>query len=122
MLCVPHPNSPPLANSLTHIIVSPLQIVEELEDRLGNCMEEVLGVVRSSLTAPPPASSPTAALGAELVPPAQLPLEIVDETPATAHDDMDLDAPPWEHDVNDDEYIDAGEGAGIEGDLDVEDE
>jgi hypothetical protein len=66
-------------------------------------MEEVLGVVCSSL-------------------PAQLPLEIVDETPATAHDDMDLDAPLWEHDINEDVYIDAGEGAGIEGDLDVEDE
>jgi hypothetical protein len=85
-------------------------------------MEEVLGVVRSSLTAPPPPPSPTTAPDADSALPAQLPLEIVDETPATAHDDMDLDAPLWEHDVNDDEYIDAGEGAGIEGDLDVEDE
>ena len=85
-------------------------------------MEEVLGVVRSSLTAPPPASSPTTALDTELVLPTQLPLEIVDETPATAHDDMDLDAPLWEHDANEDEYVDTGEGAGIEGDLDVDDE
>jgi hypothetical protein len=54
--------------------------------------------------------------------PAQLPLEIVDETQATAHDDIHLDAPLWEDDVNEDEYIDAGERAGIEGDLDVEDE
>ena len=85
-------------------------------------MEDVLGVVRSSLTAPPPASSPTTALDAELAVPVQPPLEIVDETPATAHDDMDLDALLWEHDAKEDEYIDAGEGAGIEGDLDVEDE
>ncbi|KAI0248854.1 hypothetical protein BJV78DRAFT_1284515 [Lactifluus subvellereus] len=70
-------------------------IVEELKDRLGNCMEEVLDVLM---------------------------LEIVDETPAMPHDDMDLDAPLWEHDDNEIEYIDAGEGVGIEGDLDLEDE
>ena len=82
-------------------------------------MEEVLGVVRSSLTAPPPSSSPTAGAEAELAPAAQPPLEIVEETPA---DDMDLDAPLWEHDPNEGEYVDGGEGAGIEGDLDVEDD
>jgi len=75
-----------------------------------------------SLTAPPPASSPTTALDTELALPARPPLEIVDEKPATAHGGMDLDAPLWEYDANEDEYIDAGEGAGIEGDLDVEDE
>ena len=32
------------------------------------------------------------------------------------------DAPLWEHDGNGDEYIDADEGVGIEGDLDVEDD
>jgi len=35
---------------------------------------------------------------------------------------MDLDAPLWEHDANEDEYIDTGEGVGIEGDVDVEDD
>jgi len=39
-----------------------------------------------------------------------------------AHDDIDLDAPLWEHDANEGEFVDAGEGVGIEGDLDVEDE
>ncbi|KAF8267635.1 RNA polymerase Rpb4-domain-containing protein [Lactarius quietus] len=87
-------------------------IVEELEDRLGNCMEEVLDIVRSSLTAPPQTSS--------FNPPPHL--EIVDETPAEAHDDADADAPLWEHDANDIEYLDAGEGAGVEGDLDVDDD
>jgi len=102
-------------------------IVEELEDRLGNCMDEVLGVVRSSLTAPPPsatAAASAATTGAELAPAGQPhALEIVDETPATAaHDDIDLDAPLWEHDTNEIEmeYMDGGEGVGIEGDLDVE--
>ncbi len=75
-------------------------------------MEEVLDVVRSSLSAPPPTST--------TVP--QPLLEIVDETPAETHDDMDADAPLWEHDANEIEYVDAGEGAGIEGDLDVEDD
>ncbi|KAI9454073.1 HRDC-like protein [Lactarius psammicola] len=87
-------------------------IVEELEDRLGNCMEEVLDIVRSSLAAPPP-TTPSA--------PQPL-LEIVDETPAGTHDDADADAPLWEHDINEIEYMDAGEGLGIEGDLDVEDD
>jgi hypothetical protein len=92
-------------------------------------MEEVLGVVRSSLTAPPPisaAASTASATGAELAPAAQpRALEIVDETPASAvHDDIDLDAPLWEHDPNEVEmnYLDGGEGVGIEGDLDVDDD
>jgi RNA polymerase Rpb4 len=106
----------------------PEQIVEELEDRLGNCMDEVLGVVRSSLTAPPPTAAAVAGVsttGAELAPGQPRALKIVDETPATAvHDDIDLDAPLWEHDTNEleMEYVDGGEGVGIEGDLDVDDE
>jgi len=35
---------------------------------------------------------------------------------------MDLDTPLWERDANEDEYIDAGEGVGIESNLIVEDE
>jgi len=92
-------------------------------------MDEVLGVVRSSLIAPPPSAAPAASVsttGAELAPAGQPhALEIVDETPATAvHDDIDLDAPLWEHDTNEVEmeYVDGGEGVGIEGDLDVEDD
>jgi hypothetical protein len=95
-------------------------------------MDDVLGVVRSSLTAPPPSATAATATtgssttGAELAPAGQPHvLEIVDETPATAaHDDIDLDAPLWEHDTNEIgmEYIDGGEGVGIEGDLDVEDD
>jgi hypothetical protein len=81
-------------------------------------MEEVLDVVRSSLTAPPPSLSSVTERPLAVQPT----LEIVDETPAGAHDDMDLDAPLWEHDANEFEYMDAGEGVGIEGDLDVEDE
>ncbi|KAH9970692.1 HRDC-like protein [Lactifluus volemus] len=95
-------------------------IVEELEDRLGDCMEEVLAVVRSSLTAPPPLASSSSVTNRSLA--SQPTLEIVEETPAEVQDDMDLDAPLWEHDIDEIEYMDAGEGAGIEGDLDLEDD
>jgi hypothetical protein len=91
-------------------------------------MDEVLGVVRSSLTAPPPSATAagTSTTGAELAPAGQPHvLEIVDETPVTTvHDDIDLDAPLWEHDITEVEmnYMDGGEGVGVEGDLDVEDD
>ena len=91
-------------------------------------MDEVLGVVRSSLTALPPSTAAAGAStsGAELAPAGQPhALEIVDETPVTAaHDDIDLDAPLWEHDINEVgmDYMDGGEGVGIEGDLDVDDD
>lgn len=75
-------------------------------------MEEVLEIVRSSLTAPPPAASSAPRSN----------LEIVDETPAGTHDDPDADAPLWEHDANEVDFLDAGEGVGIEGDLDVDED
>lgn len=49
-------------------------------------------------------------------------LEIVDETPARAYVDMDMDAPLWGVGANEERYVDGGEGVGIKGDLDVEDE
>ena len=48
---IPPPPFPEFARSFAFFVF--------LVDRLENRMEEVLGVVRSSLTAPPPASSPT---------------------------------------------------------------
>ena len=38
-----------------------------------------------------------------------------------AHDDMDLDSPLQEHDANEDENFQAGEGVEVKGDLDAED-
>ncbi|KAI0298127.1 RNA polymerase Rpb4-domain-containing protein [Multifurca ochricompacta] len=72
-------------------------IVEELEDRLRNCMEEVLNIVRSSIAPLTPSSSSALAL---LPLTAQPPLEIVEETPSGGKND----------------------GVGIEDDLDVEDD
>jgi len=46
--------------------------------------------------------------------------EIVDETPARPNDNTSLDTPLWGHDANEEEYADAGEGVGIEGDLEVQ--
>jgi len=66
--------------------------------------------------------SPATAVDAELALPIQPPLEMVDETRTRAHGDMDLDALLWEQNTNEGEYVDAGEGVGIEGDLGVEDE
>ena len=67
-----------------------MQTVEELGGCLENCIEEVLGVVRSSLTAPLSSSSPTAAAETELAFAPQPSLEIVDKMPARAYHGMDL--------------------------------
>ncbi|KAI0258820.1 HRDC-like protein [Gloeopeniophorella convolvens] len=85
-------------------------IVEELEDRLGERMEEVLDIVRSSLSTPATSSDG---------PSAPAPLEIVAETRL---EDYGADSMGWERDANEVEFVDAGEGAGIEGDLDVDDD
>ena len=66
--------------------------------------------------------SPTTAVDAELALPVQLSLGMVDERRTRAYDDIDLDAPLWERDANEDGYVGAGEGVGVEGDVDVEDE
>ncbi|TCD65826.1 hypothetical protein EIP91_002176 [Steccherinum ochraceum] len=79
-------------------------IVEELEDRLGDKMDDILSSVRASL--------------AELAAP-------VDAT--NAHDDQvqlevyNEDTEGWEYEQGD-EFDDTGEGAGVEGDLDKDDD
>jgi hypothetical protein len=94
--------TPSLVRSFLHAFVScPLQIFDELEGLLGNSMEDVLDVVRSSLAAWSSSSLATVVL------------EIENETPARAHVDMDLDAPLWEVDANEEKYVDDGEGVGI---------
>lgn len=84
-------------------------------------MGDVLGVARSSLTPSPPTSSSITTLDTELALPARPLLETIDEPPAMAHDDMDLDSPLQEHDANEDENFQAGEGVEVKGDLDAED-
>ena len=83
MSCVPHPNSPPLTSLLTRIAVS-------LADSRGAGRAPGTLHGRSARHRAPlahrttTASSPIATPDAELALP-ELPLEIVDETPATAN-------------------------------------
>jgi hypothetical protein len=86
------------------------QIVEELEDRLGDSMNNVLDLVKGSLVtnARPKVVSP------------MLMDRDLDEQPAAIQRSND-----WAFMEADDEnmmYLDDGEGAGIEGDLDVEED
>jgi len=89
------------------------QIVEELEDRLGNQMEDLLAVVAKSLhdeRATQPSKRTTAVL----------------EDKGT-HNEVTVEVyegeqDAWRYDANEMEFDDMGEGAGVEGDLDVEDD
>lgn len=86
-------------------------IVEELEDRLGDQMEDILSKVRSSLSEPVSSSSnQMGVFGSHGLPPEA---ELVAQTYEDA---------AWVHDANAMIFDDTGEGAGVEGDLDVEDD
>ncbi|KAH7885201.1 RNA polymerase Rpb4-domain-containing protein [Phlebopus sp. FC_14] len=82
-------------------------IVEELEDRLGDQMEDVLSIVSKSLD--------ETTNTAEGVPP---------ETRIAHPGQIELHSvrEEWEHDANDVEFYDMGEGVGVEGDLDMDDD
>ena len=84
------------------------QIVEELEDRFVNQIDEMLDVVRSSLSEPaaPPPVAPLDLSGHEV------------EEAGHAEETIIFD----EYEVHDVEFDDTGEGAGVEGDLDVDDD
>jgi hypothetical protein len=86
--------------------------VEELEDRLGDRMDDILPVVKSSLTLPP-GSVTTNGIHDE-----QLPgLGSIEPAGPVTYFEMD------EVYVHEDfVFDDAGEGAGIEGDLDMEED
>ncbi|KAK0233755.1 RNA polymerase Rpb4-domain-containing protein [Armillaria fumosa] len=86
-------------------------IVEELEDRLGESMEEILANVQSSI-------SPTANTTTEM-----------NSYPSTVHEELgpanEEDTSFWdaEGDVDTEiQFDDRGEGVGVEGDLDVDDD
>ncbi|KAG8214669.1 RNA polymerase Rpb4-domain-containing protein [Butyriboletus roseoflavus] len=85
-------------------------IVEELEDRLGDRMDEILGIVSRSL-------STTAAT---------TPSQSASSTNGPAYNTETVDAyeieQGWEQDGEGTEFDDLGEGLGVEGDLDMEDD
>ena len=86
--------------------------MEELEDRFGDRIDEMLGHVQESLT-PSNSYTITKSNGINGALPVQQGSVIVEED----HWDLDADA-PYEEDM----YDDNGEGAGIEGDLDMEED
>lgn len=92
-------------------------IVEELEDRFGEQMSGMLNVVRSSLTnlpsALPQANVQTGGIADQDV-------QMV-YTEDNTQDYLDEDG-TWEYDANEIVFDDTGDGAGVEGDLDVEDD
>jgi len=88
-------------------------IVEELEDRFGDRIDEILEHIQKSLAQSNPDAVIPKSNGINGVPSAQQGPIIVEEDQW----DNDADA-PYEEDM----YDDAGEGAGVEGDLDIEED
>ncbi|KAF5338441.1 hypothetical protein D9758_012218 [Tetrapyrgos nigripes] len=91
-------------------------IIEELEDRLGESMNEILTLVGSSLSESPLASqTPPDTLA---LPTSRVKANEFDDDDPLHYPDMDADG-----DIDMEEHFDdTGEGAGIEGDLDVEED
>ncbi|OAX40437.1 hypothetical protein K503DRAFT_855357 [Rhizopogon vinicolor AM-OR11-026] len=88
-------------------------IVEELEDRLGNQMEDLLAVVTKSLhDRAPQHRHETIAVPERRNTRSEIAPEVYEE----------VEQETWEYDANQMEFDDTGEGAGVEGDLDVDDD
>ena len=86
-------------------------IVEELEDRLGERMEEVLQIVRQSLS-----ERRENTTGNTTVSQVQSPTKIRAEEEVYDEDMY------GEEDADAEEFDDSGEGAGVEGDLEMDDD
>lgn len=91
-----------------------LKIVEELEDRFGEQIDDILSTVRASLVDP--------ASNTEGVVPATE--YAVQEQMTYAEEDVVYTegAEGWEQDTDEVLFDDTGEGMGVEGDLDVEED
>ncbi len=101
------------------------QIVEELEDRLGDSMDTIIDNVKTSLSPPPVVNGAitTAAVTTATTQPQQIVFSstatslLQDPTASAPWGDADADAI-----IDDLEFVDHGEGTGIEGDLDIEED
>ncbi len=89
------------------------QVVEELEDRFGDKMDDMLNTIKASLLE---AAAP-AVNGDEH----QQTMQVDNVVYSEYQEDYQGDN-HWDYDANEVVFDDAGEGAGIEGDLDVEDD
>ncbi|KAG2365090.1 RNA polymerase Rpb4-domain-containing protein [Suillus spraguei] len=88
-------------------------IVEELEDRFGNRMNDLLTAVSKSLHESAPGRlNGTIAAPEDKQTRGEAAVEVYEEA----------DQETWEYDANTMEFDDMGEGAGVEGDLDIDDD
>ncbi|CDO72191.1 hypothetical protein BN946_scf184970.g43 [Trametes cinnabarina] len=89
-------------------------IVEELEDRFGDKMDDILNAVKSSLKeASPTMNGTTENQAAE---------ESMQVETTTYVEYTEEYTEQWGYDANEVVFDDTGEGAGVEGDLDVDDD
>ncbi|KAI0823992.1 HRDC-like protein [Trametes gibbosa] len=89
-------------------------IVEELEDRYGDKMEDILNTVKSFVSGSAPDANEIAG-GDGLTQSTQVQTTYTEYTEEYAQD-----ADHWHYDASDVVFDDTGEGAGVEGDLDVD--
>ncbi|KAI0345618.1 hypothetical protein BDW22DRAFT_1426287 [Trametopsis cervina] len=87
-------------------------IVEELEDRFGEQIDDILSTVRGSLSEHGPGEQSAGSAAA------------ITNQAIFTEEDMNYGHgnEGWEHDANEIVFDDTGEGAGIEGDLDMDDD
>ena len=83
-----------------------------MEDRLGEQMDAILSVIRKSLSAPSASSTVD-------MEPSEYPVASADDVEEVYTEEQN-----WEetYDANEMIFDDAGEGVGVEGDLDMEEE
>ena len=93
-----------------------VQIVEELEYRFGDKMDDILSAVKSSLSETHPTVNGTSEGGN-----ADQTLKAESTVYTEYEDEFTQDAEQWDYDANEVVFDDTGEGAGVEGELDMED-
>jgi hypothetical protein len=103
-------------------------VIEELEDRVGEAqVADVLDLVESTLASAPslPFSTDNVGIGgadaARAKKQATFPSERYADAGEDAWGDADADG-QWDYDANEVVFDDMGEGAGVEGDLDMEED
>ena len=87
--------------------------MEELEDRIGNKMDEILALVQTSIGPPAPASNVNGRIDSSSEQVAPQPVEQLEWNVFGYDDDVDAIG-------EEEQFDDVGEGAGIEGDLEME--
>ncbi|KAI0326232.1 hypothetical protein GY45DRAFT_1339600 [Cubamyces sp. BRFM 1775] len=92
-------------------------IVEELEDRFGDQMEDILAAVKTSLSEPHSTINGTSEGGN-----AAQALQAESTVYTEYEEEYTQDAEQWDYDANEVVFDDTGEGAGVEGDLDMDDD